>query len=68
MSGHIPQTDKQRVFLLSETKKKWPSTSEVRYKPRSLLPSRATRERILVSFRRREKSRFFVKTAKWPPL
>ena len=30
--------------------------------------SRGTRERILISFRRSEKSRFFVKTANWPPL
>ena len=33
-----------------------------------VLRSRGTRESILVSFRRREKSRFFVKTADWPPL
>ena len=30
--------------------------------------SRGTRERILISFRRSEKSRFFVKTANRPPL
>ena len=32
------------------------------------LSSRGTTERILISFRRREKSRFFVKAANWPPL
>ena len=34
----------------------------------SLLSSRRTRERILISFSRRKKSRFFVKTANWPLL
>ena len=33
-----------------------------------LLRSPGTREHILISFRRREKSRFFVKTANWPRL
>ena len=32
------------------------------------LCSRGTRERILILFRRREKSRYCVKTANWPPL
>ena len=34
----------------------------------SLSRSRGTRERILISFRRREKSKPFLKTANWPPL
>ena len=29
---------------------------------------RGTRERILILLSKREKSRFFVKTANWPPL
>ena len=33
-----------------------------------LLCSRGTRESIQISFHRREKSSFSVKTANWPPL